>query len=45
MKKLLGLVAVTVLAVCVAESVLKTMEAEEERRKREAAAKKEDKAE
>ena len=45
MKKLLGLVAVTVLAVCVAESVLKTMEAEEERRKREAAAGQENKAE
>ena len=44
MKKLLGLVAVTVLAVCVAQSVLKTMEAEEERRKREAAANKESKA-
>ena len=45
MKKLLGLVAVTVLAVCVAESVLKTMEAEKERAEREAAAKKESKAE
>lgn len=44
-KKIIGLAVATVLAVCVAQSVLKTMEAERARKAREAAAKKADKAE